>query len=90
MDPLAEGRIAKELLLLAILENTQSVKEPYLIPDGTQRHEESPVHYAFQVCSESHARVSEFLFDEADQQAEQEQEHAMPEELASFVVRREA
>src|SRR5262245_33587206 len=57
-----------------------SRREPHRRPDGAQRHQERPVHHAFEVCGQSHARIRDILFDKAREETQQEQEHAVPDQ----------
>src|ERR1700722_18766432 len=57
----------------------------YFRPNRPQRDEERPIHQTFQVSGEPHPRIREFLFDEADYEPEQDQQDAVPKELAFFI-----
>jgi hypothetical protein len=49
-----------------------------LAPYRAQRNQESAVHYTLKVSGDPHAHVREASFEQASNQPEQEQEHAMP------------
>src|ERR1041384_112033 len=63
----------------------QARRQSHLFPCGTQSKKEGPVHYAFKMRGESHARVYEFLLKKAREQAKQEQEHSVPHQSAIAV-----
>src|SRR5262249_36830098 len=57
-------------------------RKSHLGPCSGQRNQKDAVHHAFQVCGEPHAHIREALFEQAGNQPEQEQEHAMPHQTS--------
>src|SRR5260370_5361269 len=47
------------------------MRQPYLVPCGTERKEEDAIHHTLQVCRKSHAHVGETLLNESRHQAEE-------------------
>jgi hypothetical protein len=76
------------------------VRQPYLVPCGTERKEENAIHHTLQVCQKAHAHVGETLLKQSRDQSEEKEQRAMPHKstllrshldlLLSFVIDSEA